>query len=75
MPPVLPSVEELRPQLDRLEATPGSVILIAVEKPDAQNFPRVTFGFFDAKERKALRAALTRCRKAREKSAGVSATP
>ena len=63
--PTLPSADELRPHLARLEATPGSVLLIAVELPGTQNFCRVTCGFFDAGERKALRAALARCRKKR----------
>jgi hypothetical protein len=29
----LPTAEDLQPQLDRLEANPGSVILVAIEQP------------------------------------------
>jgi ATP-dependent DNA ligase len=65
--PTLPTHDELRQNLARLESQPGSVILIAVEYPrETQNFCRVSTGFFDADERKALRAALTRCKKTRE---------
>lgn len=64
--PKLPTIEELHAQLARLEATPGSVILIAVEYPrETQNFCWATWGFFDAEERKALRAAIIQCRKRR----------
>jgi hypothetical protein len=66
IPPTLPTTEELKPHLDRLERTPGSVLLIALELPESQNFARVGIGFFDDAERKALHAALTRCRKRRE---------
>lgn len=40
--PILPTVEDLRPQLDRLEANPGSVILLAIEQPEVCNFARCT---------------------------------
>lgn len=68
IPPKLPSAEELKPQLERLERTPGSVVLIALELPTSQNFCRVGVGFFDAAERNALHVALARCRKRREKN-------
>ena len=35
LPPTLPSHEDLAPHLQRLEAEPGSVILIALELPQA----------------------------------------
>jgi hypothetical protein len=68
IPPAFPTAEELAPQLERLERTPGSVLLIALELPTTQNFCRVGVGFFDAAERKALHVALTACRKRREKN-------
>jgi hypothetical protein len=45
LPPILPSNDELTPQLQRLETEPGSVILIALELPETQNFPRVQVGY------------------------------
>ncbi len=64
--PNLPTQDDLKPQLERLEETPGSVVLIALELPSTQNFCRIGVGFFNAEERKALRAALARCKKRRE---------
>ena len=46
---------------------PGGVLLISVEvAPERRNYPLVSFAVFDAKERKALRAALLRAKKKRE---------
>lgn len=59
MPPRLPLPAELRQFLDRLEANPGSVVLIAIEWPrEMQNFPRVGIAWFDSEARKRLKRAL-----------------
>lgn len=71
--PTLPPTAELQPHLDRLERNPGSIILLAIEVPEVCNFARVTVGWFDAEERKALRAALERARKKRAQSHDVGA--
>jgi hypothetical protein len=43
--PTWPTPQELRPALEKLEAGPGAVILIAVESAEARcNFCRVTLG-------------------------------
>ena len=68
IPPTLPSVCELQTQLDKLEACPGSVLLIAVELPSNQNFHRVTWAWISAAERKTLKRSLTTARKKREGS-------
>jgi hypothetical protein len=54
----LPSNEDLAPQLQRLEAESGSVVLIAVPSLETQTFPRATSGFVDAAKRKAPHVAL-----------------
>ena len=57
----------LAPWVARLVGTPGGVLLIAVDvAPERRNYPLVSFAVFDAKERKALRAALLRAKKKRE---------
>lgn len=71
--PRLPSHDELRPFLDRLESNPGSVVLIAVEwQRDVKNYAEAKVGFFDADARARLRRAL-QGEKRREK-AEVSGT-
>jgi hypothetical protein len=51
-----------------LVARPGGVLLVCVEvAPNSRNYPSVSFGVFDANERKALRAALEGCRLKRQK--------
>ena len=62
IPPRFPDPTELQPLLEKLEAYPGSVVLLAIEQPEVCNFCRVTFD-----ERKALRRALEVCRRKREK--------
>jgi hypothetical protein len=57
--PKLPALEDLAPELEKLEIYPNSIVLIAIEDC------RVTWGWFSAAERKALRAALERARKRR----------
>jgi hypothetical protein len=61
--PSLPTAAHLQPLLDKLEANPGSVILIALDQPEACNFARVTSAWFSPEERNALKAALARVRK------------
>ena len=57
----------LASHIDRLVALPGGVLLICVEvAPNRRNYPSVSYGVFDANERKALRAALEHCRRRRE---------
>ena len=61
----------MAPCIDRLVATPGGVLLIAVDvAPERRNYPLVSFAVFDAQERKALRAALLRAKKKRETVTG-----
>ena len=67
IPPTWPSAAELQPALDKLEAHPGSLVLLAIEQPEVCNFCRVTFAWLSADERKALRRALEVCRRKREK--------
>ena len=57
--PKLPALEDLATELETLEIYPNSIVLIAIEDC------RVTWGWFSAAERKALRAALERARKRR----------
>jgi hypothetical protein len=66
--PKLPRPAELRPYLQKLEAHPGSVILVAIEQPEVCNFARCTCAWLSREERKALRIALEAARKRREKS-------
>jgi len=60
-----PSASELRPQLDKLNASKGSVILVAIEQ-DRFGFANVTWGWFSAEERAKLRKALSKAKKKRE---------
>ena len=57
--PKLPGLENLAPELEKLEIYPQSIVLIAIEDC------RVSWGWFSAAERRALRAALERARKRR----------
>ena len=46
IPLTFPSVEQLRPELQKLESAPGSVILIAVEQAEARrNFCKCTWAW------------------------------
>jgi hypothetical protein len=57
----------LAPWVDRLVATPGAVLLIAVEvAPERRNYPCIRFAVFDGEERKALRALLLEVKKKRK---------
>jgi hypothetical protein len=58
----------LASHVERLVARPGGILLVSVEvAPNRRNYPSVSFGVFDANERKALRVALERCRVKRQK--------
>jgi hypothetical protein len=62
----------LAPYVADLVSKPGGVLLVAVTvEPSRRNYPEVSFAVFDAAERAALRRALERCRKQREKSHDV----
>ena len=63
--PKLPALEDLAPELEKLEIYPNSILLIAIEASPSSADCRVTWGWFSAAERKALRAALERARKRR----------
>jgi hypothetical protein len=67
----LPAPQDLAPWIEKLEAAPGSVVLIAVEQPEVCNFARCTAAWLSREERTVLRRALERCRKQREKSHDV----
>ena len=61
----------MAPWVDRLVATPGGVLLLAVEvAPQRRNYPFLSFAVFNAVKRKALRAALLRAKKKRETVTG-----
>ena len=63
--PSFPSAEEL--PLDKLESHPGSLILVAIQLAEERcNFTRTTFAWLSREERRALKVALTKCRKKRE---------
>ena len=65
------TAEQWRRCIDRLVATRGGLLLIAVGvAPERRNYPLVSFAVFDAQERKALRAALLRTKKKRETVTG-----
>ena len=64
----LPTAEDLQPQLDRLEANPGSVILVAIEQPEVCNFARCTVAWLSREERKTLKIALENARQKRAQS-------
>ena len=68
IPPELPGPHELAPWIEKLEAHPGSVVLIAIEQPETCNFARCTAAWLSREERKAIRAALERCRRQREQT-------
>jgi DNA excision repair protein ERCC-4 len=69
IPPTFPSAEQLRPVLEKLEAHPGSLVLVAIEQPEVCNFCRVTWSWLSREERKALRRALEVCRRKRQRLA------
>jgi hypothetical protein len=53
-----PSPRELEPWLRKLLEHPGSVIIMAVEKPLGPEGPRVTYAWLSSAERSALRKGL-----------------
>ena len=65
IPATLPSISELQPQLAKLEANSGSVVIIAIEQPEVCKFTRTTWAWLSREERKALRSALAQARKRR----------
>ena len=67
-PPKLPGPSELAPYLQKLEAHPGSIILVAIEVPEVCSFARTTCAWLSREERKALKLALERARKKREQA-------
>jgi hypothetical protein len=64
--PKIPTVAELKPWLSRLDANPGSVVLIALESFDTRNDCRVTIGWLSKEERQSLKAGLERARRRRQ---------
>ena len=52
IPPKLPTIADLREQLKKLEANPGSIVLIALESFETRNDCRVTTSWLSAEERK-----------------------
>jgi hypothetical protein len=73
--PDLPNAEQLRPVLEKLEAHPGSLVLVAIEQPEVCNFCRVTWSWLLREERKALKAGLERARQKRRKAAEKGLQP
>jgi hypothetical protein len=69
--PKLPEPAELKPWFQKLEAHPGSVILVAIEQPEVCNFTRTTWAWLNREERIAVRRALEQCRRKREESHDV----
>ena len=66
--PKLPGPAELAPYLEKLEAAPGSIVLVAIEVPEVCNYARATCAWLSKQEREAIRRALEVCRKKRENS-------
>lgn len=61
-----PSSEKLQPMLERLEADPAGVLLLAVTcDPDTRNYFNVQMAFLDGTERRELKAGLTRAKSKR----------
>ena len=61
----LPTPQDLAPWIQKLEAVPGSVVLIAVEQPEVCNFARCTAAWLSREERKTLKTALEKARRKR----------
>jgi hypothetical protein len=70
----LPSPRELAPWLRKLLESPGSVVIIAIEKPLGPDGPRVATGWLSSSERSALRNALLAINTRREKKGRRAAT-
>ena len=66
--PKLPGPAELAPWIEKLEAAPGSIVLVAIEVPEVCNFARATCVWLSREERKTLKAALERFRRNRKKA-------
>ena len=73
--PTLPTLSELQPHLDKLNAHPGSIVLIAIETLETQNYPRIGVAWLSAAERKDLRAGLTKARKRRQLAISTQPLP
>jgi hypothetical protein len=59
IPPPLPTNEQLESYLAKLEANPGSVVLLAITyDPECQNYAELRVGWFNADARKRLHRAL-----------------
>ena len=71
----LPTPQELQPWIEKLEAAPGSVVLIAVEQPEVCNFARCTCAWLSREERQAIRRALEVCRRKRLKESMQDTKP
>ena len=69
----LPSPVTLAPWLDKLLSHPGSVIIIAIEKPLAGDL-HVGTAWLSSKERISVRKALQRINQARRKNGEQSTT-
>lgn len=61
----LPTIEQLKPQLDQLEASPGGVVLIIIETGGKQKALQIRAGFFTPSERQNLEPFLKNCRRLR----------
>lgn len=70
--PTLPSLEQLRPSLDKLQSETGSVVLIAISWPrskdsqECQNYPDVQTAWLSKDETDALRTSLTKAKAKRK---------
>jgi hypothetical protein len=59
IPPILPTTAELQPFLAKLEASSGSVVLIAITwNRDGENYAKAEVGFFNADARARLKRAI-----------------
>ena len=70
--PKLPGPTELGPHLQKLEAHPGSIILVAIEQPEICNFARTTVAWLSREERIAVRRALEIAKRKREKDSNAN---
>ena len=74
IPPHLPSATDLGAEFEKLDADPGSCIVIEIRKAEKEcNFGKVTWAWISKEERAALRSALLKCRRKRESRAAIGA--
>jgi hypothetical protein len=64
----LPTPQDLAPWIEKLEGHSGSVVLIAVERPEVCNFARYAAAWLSQEEFRTLKAALEKARKKREQA-------